>query len=715
MAWTPGLPRIAALLALAVASAIEAAPHFARALEPITLDGKLDDPSWQSAVPTSRFFEVYPGNVAPPGLDTEARFLFDEQNIYIGVRAFDSNASAIRSNRTRRDQIAADQDHIEILLDPLNTGHTAIVLRTNPAGALTDGLFNADTGLRDLLPDFDFDARTSVDSAGWTAEFRIPLSTLRHETGPDQSWTVVIYRNVPREVSTTIASAPIPRGATCVLCYADKTAGISISELPSSLQLTPHVTYTRDSLSQRVQTGLDAKWQLRPDTAVDLTVAPDFSQVEADALQLMANTRFALLVTEKRPFFLEGSDLLSTPIRAIYTRAFADPKAGLRITHRNEASEYTALAIRDGAGPVIEPGATRSRTAMEDSESTAFVGRYRILGDTTTFAGTASLRDYDDGGTNVVLGFDANWSPSTADRIAGQILWSETQTANRPDVFDSWDGRRLSGAAAHLSWHHSADSWYGNVILHDYSEHFRSWNGFLTQVGASRMYLSGGLRFYPRTDYIARVSPLLSISDTSGAAGQRISRAISPGLEIEGYRDTILSLQWSPNSQDTTDAGLRSYSSWTATVSSTPARWMPKASVSLVMGQVLNYSTGEVGRGRTLEATMPLRFFDRLEIDTTYAYQSLESARRGRVLTEQALDINVIWHFSNRLYAQGLYQDVRLTTADDVGATASTVNTRRTSLLLSYQGNWQTRYFAGIRDTVTGREVFGKVSYVFFR
>jgi Domain of unknown function (DUF5916) len=688
---------------------------------PIKLDGYLTDTAWQATPAKTAFFEVYPGNVAPPRFRTEARFLADGRNIYVGIRAFDPQPASIRSSLTRRDQITADEDYVEILVDPLNTAQSAVVLRTNPDGIQTDGVYTEDSAIRNLLPDFDFDVRTSIDAEGWAAEYRIPLSTLRHAVGPDQSWSVVIYRNVPRRISETIASVPVPRGASCVLCYAEKVGGISISTRPSSLSLVPHITYTHaaEPNAHQFQTGLDAKWQVRPDTSIDFTIAPDFAQVEADALQLVANARFALSVTEKRPFFLEGADLLSTPIPAIYTRSFADPSAGLRLTHRGTATEYTALLLRDkGGGTLIEPGAKASRSIPNDAESTNFVGRYRLLRSSTAWGAVASVRSYGEGGANAVLGLDTSWAPSTSDRFTGQVLWSHTKTPNQPDPVKTWDGRSLAGAAAYASWKHTADAWYTTAIFRNYSHDFRSWNGFLTQAGISRISVTSGLYFYPQSRYITRISPLLTISDTDETGGERVSRAISPGFAINGPRDTAISFNWSPRSQDTSAVGLRSYSSWSASVISTPVEWMPNVRLTIDAGETLDFSTGSVGRGQVVEAEIPLRLFGRLELAPALSYQSLNtntSAGSHRVFTERNLQVDALWHFSNRLYAHALFQNALLTTAREDGSGDQSLSSTHRLFLLSYQANWQTRYFVGFRDGLQGREVFGKLSYVFSR
>ena len=191
--------------------------------------------------------------------------------------------------------------------------------------------------------------------------------------------------------------------------------------------------------SNELDAGIDLTWKPRERTVVDATILPDFSQIEADVPQLTANTLFALAVTEKRPFLLEGTDLLTTPLQAIYTRAFTDPDAGVRITDRSARHEYTALALRDaGGGAVIAPGPINSRLALQDFGSSAFVARNRFLLDDTSLGMLATGRFNDDGSQNVLIGADGIWKPSAADQVTAQFLTAQTRNPDLPDLLDVW-------------------------------------------------------------------------------------------------------------------------------------------------------------------------------------------------------------------------------------------------------------------------------------
>lgn len=697
---------VAASVAYAGAPAAEAA-QFARSDGEIVLDGRLDESAWLAAASVTRFFEVYPSNVRTPATRTTVRFLYDDRSVYVGVRADDPDAAAIRSTLGRRDESLDGEDYVEVLLDPLNTRQSAWLFRTNPRGVLVDGRYDEASRLRDFAPDFDFDVRSSIDAGGWSAEFRIPLSTLRHRDDGAGPWVFAVYRNWPRFVTTTLATAPVPRSATCVLCFAGEASGIRGLSGGTALSATPHLTLTGTEESQRARAGIDVKWQPRTDTAVDLTVKPDFSQVEADSPQLTANTRFALSVTEKRPFFLEGADLLTTPLSVVYTRSFTAPDAGVRTTGRGGAHEYAALLLRDsGGGIVIEPGAIRSTTAAQDFESTALVGRYERRASSASWGSLVSARVNDDGSHNVVVGLDTEWSPTTSDHVSAQVVHSDTLNPSRPDLLPAWTGQRFSGTAAALDWTHLAESWYGIVNARLLSRGFRAWNGFVTQVDVSSVSASGGLYFYPEHLLLTRVSPVVTLAHTETTDGLRVSRRMAPGISIEAARDTLFTLTWSPNEEGITDVGLRSFDSLSATVSSTPCAWMPGVSLAITTGEALDLATGEVRDGRTVEAIVPLRL-QRLDLSTALGYQALD----GR-FTERTANVNGIWHFSSRLHGQAIHQVTKLTMGD------SRTTTDLTSLLLSYQTNWQTRYFVGFRQSdglAREREIFAKLSYVFSR
>jgi hypothetical protein len=710
-------------------------PTFNKTTEQITLDGRLDETSWRAATPVNKFFEIYPADRGIAAEITTATFLYDDRHVYVAIRALDHDPAKIRAPVVRRDLVLEDQDYVEVFLDPLNTRRSALFFRVNAFGILTDGHYDDKDRLRDYSPDFDFDAAASIDERGWSAEIRIPLSSLRYQPGVENPWGYVVYRNLPRQQTARIASSPIPRGETCDLCYANVLDGISV-ESRRSLSVIPHIEYTRlaDELdaSSRLNSGVDVTWKPRENTVVDATVFPDFSQIEADVPQLTANTQFALAVIEKRPFFLEGIDLLTTQIPVVYTRAFADPDVGLRITDRSSRHEYTALALRDagGGGTVIEPGPLNSRVALQDFESTALVARNRVLLDDKSLGMLASARFNDDGSHNVVIGADGTWTPSVADQITAQFLRSQTRNPTRPDLLDVWTGQHLDGNAGSLAWTHNSNDWHADVTYKSFSSDFRAWNGFVTQVGVSSFVGIADLYFYPENSHgITRFGPRLTAAHVENGTGARIIQYIAPGFVIRASGDTTLLLNWYPRVDTLTLSGPRTYTIVSMDLDTTPFPWMPHAFLTAFGGKRVDNVTGIAGDAFNVRATIPLRF-SRLEIKSTVGYQTFQSddATGGRktLFTERTTQVTATWHFSSKLSLRVTHQRGAFDAVPPFAGIEAATRARSNSsaLLLSYQTNWRTRYYVGaswssddsepsIGQTSERNQVFAKISYAF--
>jgi hypothetical protein len=206
----------------------------------------------------------------------------------------------------------------------------------------------------------------------------------------------------------------------------------------------------------------------------------------------------------------------------------------------------------------------------------------------------------------------------------------------------------------------------------------------------------------------------------SEIGGGRLSRSYGPGVELDAARDTTLTLFWYPRAMDTGIAGPRNFNFYSLTLLTSPFAWMPQASLIGEFGQALDLTTGEVAASQRWQAFLPVRILDRLELGFLGAYQRLDSRTRSEgarpLLTETDLQLSAIWHFSSRLYAYGLYQTERTQQAmSPLANDDASSRTQRFSLLLSYEANWQTRYYVGLRSGDEGHEIFGKISYAFSR
>ena len=154
---------LAALLAGAALGAAPALAIEAARLAPgerIRIDGRLDDTGWARAAPYDRFWDVSPQDGRPARVRTEVRFAFDRDALYVAVRAFDPDPARIRAPFARRDNVLADQDMVDVFIDPVGNRKFAHFFRVNPRGSIGDGLYNEDTATEDFAPDLEFDVAT---------------------------------------------------------------------------------------------------------------------------------------------------------------------------------------------------------------------------------------------------------------------------------------------------------------------------------------------------------------------------------------------------------------------------------------------------------------------------------------------------------------------------------------------------------------------------
>jgi hypothetical protein len=713
-----------------------------RATGPIRIDGDLSDPGWKDAAVIDRFWETQPGDNVPPKVTTRALIAYDSKYLYIGIDCRDPEPSKIRAPYVDRDQIVGTDDNVAIFLDTRNDRKSAVELRVNPRGIQADASWNDATFTEDFSPDFFYDTAARITDSGWTAEYRIPFSSLRYPKGDPQTWGIQIWRNYPRDNRYFIHSNPIPRGSNCGLCHIRSITGLSGLPEGGHLVLAPYATATEtgrprdpsgdhpDFVNEPIEGdgGVDVKWTPGSNHALDATLNPDFSQIEADAAQIAVNQRFALFYPEKRPFFLEGVDLLETPIQAVYTRTITSPRWGVRGTGKIGDSAYTLLVTEDrGGGLVILPGPRFSLFAPQDFNSIAAIGRLRHdFG--SSFAGLlATDREVRGGGHNRVLGPDFEWRPDAINRVRGQFLWSDTQTPNRPDLAQEWDGRSLSGGAVDLRWTHNEAGPEGFLHYRELGNGFRADDGFLPQVGVRLGEAFAGWNFYP-TGLLNHVRPQFFSTYSEDRQGSLIDRNISPGVFLLGQRN--LQAEVDLNLSATRIAGKvfeRTNVFFVFQVD--PSRRLSRIELDGNIGEEFDFDNARVGDGVRLSSTITVKPTDHLALEFIGNHQTLDvkgdDGRKGRLFRAQTARLKATYTFTARSLMRLIGQWVE--TERDPSLYRFPVSRKSGffdgSALFSYKLNWQTVLFIGYGDNrslrangdlvAAGRQFFLKVSYAF--
>ena len=290
--------------------------------QPLRLDGALDESVYNDFPSISDFIQQVPREGASATERTEAWVMFDDENLYVGARCWDS-APPERwvANEYRRDTNQLRQnDTFGLVIDTFYDRRNGFLFYTNPLGARAD---QAITDEGNLNPDWNpvWDVRTGRFEGGWTVELAIPFKSIRYRAGESQTWGINIRRVIRRKnewthLTAVPASYGVP-GGILRLSVAGTLVGLSLPKANRNFELKPYglsqvitdfaATPTREN-DPDATGGFDAKYGITANLTADATVNTDFAQVEVDEQQVNL-TRFALSYPEKRDFFLEGRGL----------------------------------------------------------------------------------------------------------------------------------------------------------------------------------------------------------------------------------------------------------------------------------------------------------------------------------------------------------------------------------------------------------------------
>ena len=285
-------------------------------LEPIKIDGNFNEDAWQAVEWTSDFKEFEPDNNTVPSQQTRMKIIYDDKNLYVAFLCLEPDRSKIIERMGRRDSFAGDW--VEINIDSYNDDRTAFSFTTSVSGVKGDE-FVSNNGNFDPSWNPIWYVKTAIVEEGWTAELRIPLSQLRFGNLENQTWGIQSTR---RYFSNEERSTwqPIPANPAGWVSEFGELRGLIGLQPQKQLEIQPYTvaryqTYEaeannpyRDGSDAKLTAGLDAKIGITNDLTLDLTINPDFGQVDADPGAVSLDG-FEIFFEERRPFFVENKNI----------------------------------------------------------------------------------------------------------------------------------------------------------------------------------------------------------------------------------------------------------------------------------------------------------------------------------------------------------------------------------------------------------------------
>ncbi len=286
------------------------------------IDGQLEETNWKNSEWQGNFTQFQPANGKNATQRTEFAILYDDNNIYVGIKAYDTSPDSILRRLTMKDELQGDM--VGIAFDSYHDKLTSFVFEVSAAGIKTDYIVTNDGGNNDYTWEPIWYVKTSVNSEGWVAEMRIPLTQLRFEKNGEKAWGLEVVRRINRYQEMSIWQ-PIPKDGSGMVHFFGELSGINGIKPKRQVEIAPYIEGQVERFgkeegnpymtgkSSNSNAGIDGKIGITNNIIMDFSVNPDFGQVEADPSQVNL-TAYETYRKEQRPFFIEGKNIYSFPL-----------------------------------------------------------------------------------------------------------------------------------------------------------------------------------------------------------------------------------------------------------------------------------------------------------------------------------------------------------------------------------------------------------------
>ncbi len=340
------------------------------------IDGYINDPCWNMVEWSGDFIQMQPYENIPPSQQTAFKVLYDDNNLYVFIRAYDTEPDNISRRLSRRDYF--DGDMVEINIDSYYDKQTAFSFTAMASGAKGDEAVTRDGNNWDSSWNPVWYLKTSIDDEGWCAEMKIPFNQLRFGKKNEHIWGIQLMRHIFR-LNERSNWQYIPKGSPGTVHLFGELHGINNIKPKRQVELIPYTVGKAerfekeegnpfsDGKSSALSFGLDGKVAVTNDFMLDFTINPDFGQVEADPSEVNL-TAFETYFSERRPFFIEGKNIYEfTPSR-------------MNVIN-NMQSDNLFYSRRIGRYPQSSPS-TESGQYVDMPDATTILGAMKLSGKT---------------------------------------------------------------------------------------------------------------------------------------------------------------------------------------------------------------------------------------------------------------------------------------------------------------------------------------------
>ena len=527
-----------------------------RAGSPPRIDGRLDDEVWKSAHPIGELTQIEPHEGGPPSEASDIRLLYDDDNLYIGVRCYDREPPLLVNTTRTRDALLEVDDRVELVIDTFHDRRNAFFFQINCGGSKGDALVT-DNGENFNKPwDGIWDAVARIDDQGWTAEFALPFKTLNFAPG-ETTWGFNIGRFIGRKREEARWSGARRDYRLFQIYHAGELLGLEGMRQGIGLDVVPffvsHWRNERDDGDKTLvgEPGLDAFYKILPSLTLSLTLNTDFAETEVDERRVNL-TRFPLFFPERRDFFLQDAGQFAfadgdTALLPFFSRRIGLAEgqeipilAGAKVTGRAADYNVGLLDVQTDDAHL-----DTSSGSVELDGRNLFAGRVsRNVGEQSTVGAIVTAGNPDGDEDNRVYGLDASFRTSDFQgdkNLNATVFWLTSESEDSPtEKLSSGEDQSYGATLSSPN-----DLWSWNLGFLEIQEDFRAKLGFVPRDDIRRY--TGELGYRPRPDWsgIRQLEFGLSsevFTDTGGELETWTAIAQPLGIEWESGEDVELTV-----------------------------------------------------------------------------------------------------------------------------------------------------------------------------
>jgi Domain of unknown function (DUF5916) len=610
------------------------------------LEDFLENHPRERELAVTNFRQNIPGDGTPATEATTAYLSYDDKNLYVVFVCHDVPGQ-VRAHLSKREDLSQD-DGVGIYLDTFHDRHRAYYFFSNPLGIQEDAIYTEGQGT-DTSFDTLWYTEGRVTADGYVVWFAIPFKSLRFPNTPEQTWGVALQRIILRKDEYDYWPYVTQRVEGLAQQFAPVTGlehvspGRNMQFIPYGLLAGDRFLYQPSPVNpatppsyQNVfehRAGLDAKFVVKDALTFDVTLNPDFSQVESDDPQVTVNQRFAVFFPEKRPFFIENAGFFQTPVNLFFSRRIANPQFGGRMTGKAGRWTLGALVIDDRQPGQGQPsGSPYNTRAVDDVVRVA-----REFGKQSYIGVFASTRDFADT-NNRIVSLDARLklSPNLVTDFQASHSWTR-QDINLPQLCQQFNippqnlpnpqnAASQQGNSLYADVSYTGRHFYLTSNYVDYSPGFCSELGFIPRVDIRQNNSSVSYLWRPRAHGFVDYGPTVAEVIDWDHSGTLQDWQAAVGFQVEFTHQTTFQVSRGEQYELFANIPFRKHYTSVLFVSA-PYKWL-SLNTRFTTGTGENYFPAAplapfLGNLKRMNLGFTLRPYSRFRFDETYIYYRL--------------------------------------------------------------------------------------------